>query len=161
MAKQAKKGLKKQKVSVSGRVISVAYPTLGKSLSLDCDRLNDEMQDFLMIHGGKQILGDSASGKPAVEKYEMAQRRIEALLAGDEKLTAQPDTISIVAEAVSRIKGLTKEVVLTSVSIKPEIVKEWRENKQVKHMIRVIYEERAKAELEAEEDSEEIEVPGL
>lgn len=162
MAKVAKKvkGKQKQVVTVNGLIVTVEYPTIGKSVSLDISRVNDEVETFLKVHGAKQILGDSASGRPAEEKYEMASRRVEAFYEGETRLTAQPDTLSIVAEAVARIKEVDVQVVLKGAEMQPEVVAKWRKDARVQQMVHQIYSERAAERIE-EEGEDELVIPGL
>lgn len=140
--------MKKQKVSVSGSVVTVEYPTIGKSASIDSAKLSPAMQQEAMLHGLKQKLGDAESGKSPTEKYAMVQRIIENMLAGDWELTATRDDSAIIIEAIAKIKKVKIAEVESSLSEmdndeKAEKLKEWRAHPKVKAVIAQIRAERA------------------
>lgn len=157
---------KKQKITVTGSVVKVEYPTIRKSLSVDVSQLGDEVKFAALIHGVKQRLGDAESGQPPTLKYAMASRIVEAFGNGSWDLESRDvDTSAIVFEAVERIKGLKKgEVAATFEKNDADEetiagkVKEWRANAKVKAEIAKIRAERAAAAAEESDDDDEIEL---
>lgn len=146
----------KQKVTVSGSVVSVSYPTIKKVLAVDVSKLDTLVLDAAMYHGFKQRLGDAASGGTAQEKYEMASRIVEAFHAGQWELADRITDDSIVIEAVARIKDLDVAQVAAIVERKgaDETVKKWRTNAKVKVEILTIRTERAQAVVDESEDDD-------
>jgi hypothetical protein len=157
--------MKKQLVTVEGSVITVAYPTIKKTVVLDVSKCSAEVREAMLMHGGSQKLGDAASGKSPTEKFDMATRIVESLYAGSWNLESREvDTTAIVVEAVSRIKKLkitkVQEVIdALSEDDAAEKVKDWRSNVKVKAEIAKIRAERAAVVAEeSEEDADDIEV---
>lgn len=155
--------VKKQTLAVNGRIVTVAYPTIGKSVALDCDKMNAAMQEAAMLHGIGQKLGDAASGGTPSEKFEMACRIRDSILSGRWTLeTREVDTTAIVIEAVARVmkkKPAQVEAVLKAITDEEDRetrVKEWRTNLKVKAMIATIRAEAANAAAEDAEDDIEI-----
>jgi hypothetical protein len=144
---------KKQKVSVTGWLLTVEYPTIGKKFTADISKYPAEMRDELTKHGAKQKFGDAESGGSPAEKYAMVQRIHEGLMSGQWELTSTPDMSGIVAEAVARLKKIKPEQVLKIFEKSPDKVKEFASNVKVKAEIAKIRAERAaKVAEEADED---------
>lgn len=143
---------KKQIVGVKGTVVSVTYPTIGKTAEVDYSALSKAMQLQAGLHGLKQKLGDAESGGSPAEKFAMVQRIIEGLKSDQWELTATIDMTPLILEAVSRIKKIPLKK-LESVS--PEKAKEWGGNLKVKAEIAKI---RAEKAAKAAEEAEEIDV---
>lgn len=146
---------KKQKVSKLGTVVSVEYPTLRKTISLDVSKLSAAMQLQGLLHGIAQKLGDAESGGSPAEKHAMASRIIEGLKADQWELTSTPDHSGIVIEAVCRLQKLPEAKVRKAVEGKPEKIKEWASNAKVKAEVAKIRLERAE---KAAEEADEIEI---
>lgn len=158
--------MKKQKLAFVGDVLTVEYPSIGKTITLDCAALAPSVYVACDAarHGMKQKLGDVESGKTPMEKYTQALRVVDSLKAGEWDLTANRDDTPFVVEAVARVKkvkadriekildGLEDEQAAT-------LVKEWRSNLQVKNAMAQIRAERAA--VAAQESSEELSIPGL
>ena len=149
--------MKKQQVSVVNGVLTVEYPTIGKSFKADLSQYSDAVRGFALIHGFKQKFGDAASGGTPAEKFQMVQRIHESLLNGEWELTATPDHSTIVLEAICNLKKLKLDKVQKVAT--PEKIKEWASNVRVKAEIARIRATRAaKVADEAEEDDVEIEL---
>jgi hypothetical protein len=148
---------KKQKVSRKGSVVTVEYPTIKKSVSLDVAKVPADMRELLLYHGAGQKLGDAASGGTPIEKFEMATRIIAGLYAGEWELKGTPDTSGIILEAVSRIKKIPLAKLQKAAEADPEKVKTWGANVGVKAEVAKIRAERAAA-LADEADEEELEI---
>lgn len=154
-----KKGDKIQKVSVEGAKVTIFYPTLKKGLSVDLSTFSDELYLAAAVHGVKQRLGDAVSGGGAAEKYEMAQRIVGAFEQNSWELKDRIVDVSIVVEAMARVKGITVDEVhevideLDEDAFKAKI-KEWRENAKVKAKVAEIQAERAAKRAEESEDDE-------
>lgn len=150
---------KKQIVGVVGTVVSVTYPSIGKSVSIDWAKLSADMKLQAGIHGLKQKLGDAESGGSPAEKYTMVQRIIAGILEGQWELTATPvDLTPIICEAVSRIKKVPYSKLLSAASTNEEMVKTWSSNPKVKAEILKIRAERAAKLAEESEDDLEIDL---
>jgi hypothetical protein len=149
---------KKQTVAVIGRVITVSYPTIKKSVSLDLDKCSAEMVEQLTIHGGKQKLGDAKSGGTPQEKFDMASRIIAGIYDDQWELTSTPDMSGIVIEAVATLKGLTYEKVEKAVESNPDKVKEWASNPKVKAQIAQIRADRAQKLADEAEEDEDLDI---
>lgn len=152
---------KKQKVSVVGTIVTVAYPTIGKQVSIDLMVLSSEMQREAALHGLKQKLGDAESGGSPSEKYAMASRIVAGLREGQWELTATPvDMTPLICEAIANIKKIKVEAVLKAAEkAGADEVKIWGQKPAVKAEILKI--RAAKAAAAAEADEEELEIPGL
>jgi hypothetical protein len=140
--------MKKQQESVQGLIVSVHYPTINKSVSVDASKLSEEVRVMAMLHGIKQKLGDAESGKSPIEKFSMSQRIIENMLAGDWELTATRDDSAIIIEAVARVKKVKVAEVQRAIDDSDdgaEKLKEWRIHPKVKAAIAAIRAERAAA----------------
>jgi len=146
--------IKKQKVSADGSVVSVEYPTLNKRVSLDLDDLDDDMRFAFMVHGAQQKLGDAASGKPPEEKYEMASRIIESVLAGKWNLDAERDTSTSIIAAVAELLGVDRAEVEAAVNTKPEKIDEWRKSAKVKAKVSEMRAAKLAALAEGSDDPE-------
>lgn len=154
---------KKQKITVDGTKVKVEYPTIKKSLAFDTAEFSAEVKFEAMMHGFKQKYGDAESGGTPADKFAMASRILEAHRAGEWDVGAGArDNSAIVAEAVSRIKGLelaavTKVLESLDEEKRAEKVKEWASNAKVKAEVATIRAERAQAAAdEAEEDEDDI-----
>jgi hypothetical protein len=147
---------KKQRVSRTGNIVKVEYPTLRKQIEVDITKLSPEIQFLGLAHGIGQKLGDAASGGTPQEKFEMATRIIENLRDGNWELTSQGDNGAEVIAAVSRIKKIKPDVIEKSLSAltdekRDEKLKEWRSNPKVKAEIAA---ERARRAAEAAEEDD-------
>ncbi len=150
---------KKQVVTMAGSVLTVAYPTIGKTFKTDTAKYTAALQQAALAHGWKQKFGDAASGKSPTEKYEMVQRIHAELLNGNWELTGTVDHSAIIIEAVSRIKKLKLAEVEKAAAKAPDKVKEWGTNASVKAEVAKIRAERAaKAAEESDDDTDSIEV---
>jgi hypothetical protein len=152
--------MKKQRVYRKSNVVGVEYPTLGKAVECDLDRLSDPIKFLGLAHGIGQKLGDAASGKEPAEKFEMASRIVEALYNGDWELTGTRDDTIIVVQAVSRIKGVDETKVHAKLEKleeekASEMIKEWRSHPKIKAEIAKIRAEQAQI---AAENAEEFEI---
>lgn len=147
---------KKQVVGVVGTVVTVSYPTIGRSVSVDYAKLEAGMQLQSGLHGLKQKLGDAESGGTPQEKYAMAQRIVAGLAEGQWELTATPvDLTPIICEAVARIKKIPLGKIQKAAAANEEQVKGWGSNAQVKAEILKIRAERA---AKAAEEADDIEI---
>lgn len=154
--------MKKQRVSVNGPVVTVEYPTIGKSVSCDTSKLPQNVQFDAMIHGVKQKLGDAESGKSPAEKFAMASRIVENMLAGEWELTATRDDTEIICEAIAKLKKVKLSAVKESLEDLDEEeratkLKEWRAHPKVKAAIAQIRAERA-AEAAKSADVDDLEL---
>lgn len=151
---------KKQRVSVVGTVLTVEYPTIGRKFTVDFSKYSPEIQKCALAHGYKQKFGDAASGKSPQEKYDEVQEIHASLLANEWERTASPDMTAIVVEAVHRInpKKYPMEKLNKAAEAKPDQVKTWRANAEVKAMIAKILAERAAKRAEEAEDDEELNI---
>jgi len=147
--------MKKQQLAYDGWVLTVEYPTIKKSLSVDISTFGQEVKDFGLKHGFKQLFGDAASGSTPAEKYEMAKRKLEAFKAGQTTLSGERDTSAIVILAVANLKKLKLAAVEKIAEAKPEKIADWRSNIQVKAEIARIRAERAAANAE---EADEVEI---
>jgi hypothetical protein len=148
--------VKKQKLSRKGSVVTVEYPTIKKSVTLDVAKVPAEMRELLLYHGAGQKLGDAASGGTPLEKFEMASRIVAGLYAGEWELKGTPDTSGIILEAVSRIKKIPLVKLQKAAEAKPELVKDWGANVTVKAEVAKIRAERAEALADEADDEEEL-----
>lgn len=156
--------MKTQKLSIvedGGKsFLVIAYEKIGKSLKLDLSQLSAHDKDA-RDHGWKQRFGDLKAGdETGHEKFEEAQRLYAHLKeGGDWAMTGQRDTTGIVIEALSRLnpKKYPKDMLEKAAAAKPEQVKTWRANPEVKAMIAKIYAERA-AKVAKEVEAEEIKI---
>lgn len=146
--------MSKQKVSIANNVLTVEYPTIGKTLRVDLTKYPEGVQEDARLHGFKQKFGDAESGKSPQEKYAMVQRIHESLLDGEWVLTANRDNSDVIVEAVCRLLKLKIEkdgegFVLvdskakTKKPIPAEKIKEWGAHVKVKAEILLIRSERA------------------
>lgn len=147
---------KKQRVSFVDGVLTVEYPTIGKTFKVDTRKYVALIQACANAHGFKQKFGDAASGGTAQEKYAEVQAIHASLLAGEWERTAAPDLTPIICEAVARIKRVAYDKVLKIADGNEETVKTWGSNPKVKAEILKIRSERA-AKVAAE-STEEIEI---
>lgn len=145
---------KKQIVGVKGTVVSVTYPTIGKTVEVDYAVLSEAMKLQAGLHGLKQKLGDAESGGTPTEKYAMAQRIVEGLKSDQWELTATVDLTPLILEAVSRIKKIPLKK-LESANIPAEKVKEWGSSLKVKAEIAKM---RAEKAAKAAEEADELEI---
>ena len=143
---------KKQIVGVKGTVVSVTYPTLDKSISVDYSALSAAMQLQAGLHGLKQKLGDAESGGTPTEKYVMVQRIIEGLKADQWELTSTIDMTPLILEAVGRIEKIPQAKLQKVAEKAPEKVKEWGQNLKVKAEIAKIRAEKAAKAAEEADD---------
>lgn len=150
--------MKKQTVSVVNGVLTVEYPSIGKTFRADLSKYPQSIREDALEHGFKQKFGDAASGKTPAEKYAMVQRIHDSLLAGEWELTATPDRSPIIKEAVSRIKKvkiaqLDKLLDALTEEQRTAKLKEWSTHAKVKAEIaKIIAERAAKAADEQDED---------
>lgn len=150
---------KKQKMSVTDTTVTLQYPTIRKSVSVDLKALDEALQLKCALHGLGQKLGDAKSGGTPAEKYAMASRIRDALLNGEWEVTADRDDSEVVIAAVARVKGVAvKEVqdALEAAEDKKAKVAEWRSNARVKAMIYTIKAERAAEAVDEEEDEDDV-----
>lgn len=150
---------KKQRVSRAGNIVKVEYPTIRKEVSVDLSKLSDTIKFLGLAHGIGQKLGDAASGGTPSEKFEMASRIAENLIAGEWELTVSDNGTEVIA-AVAAIKGIkTSDIDATLDKLdgddRTAKLKEWRSNPKVKAKIAQTRAERA---AEAAEDSDEDEI---
>lgn len=158
---------KKQKIVKSGTVVTIEYPTIRKSTSVDLAKLQGWVPGIsgvvfdCAMHGLGQKLGDAKSGATAAEKYEMSQRIKESLESGSWDLTSRAVDVSIIIEAVARVKGVAIEAVRKAVENAGEDglekVKAWKANAKVVAAIAKIRAERAE-QAAAEASDEDIEI---
>lgn len=146
----------KQRVSRVGTILTVEYPTLGKKFVVDVSKYSPEMRAIAEMHGWGQKFGDAKSGKDAAEKFAEVNAIHQALLQNVWERTAHPDLTPVICEAVSRIKKIPLEKIKKAAEKKPEQVKEWGSNAEVKAEIAKIRAEKAKAV--AAEVKEELKV---
>jgi hypothetical protein len=151
-----------QKLSIVGSVLSIVYEKIGKELKLDLSKLSQHAKDA-ENHGWKQRFGDLKSGdETGAEKFVEVQKLYQHLVeGGDWNMTGERDTTGVVIEALNRInpKKYPMEKLQKAAQVKPEQVKTWRANAEVKAMIATIYAERAKkAAAETEKEEVTIEV---
>lgn len=147
---------KKQRVSFVDGILTVEYPTIGKTFKADTRKYQPIVQDCAKAHGYKQKFGDAASGGTPAEKYAEVQSIHASLLAGEWERTAAPDLTPIICEAVARIKRVAYDKVLKLAVDNEETVKTWGTNPKVKAEILKIRAERA-AKVAAE-SNEEVEI---
>lgn len=147
---------------LTSAIVTVSYPAIGKSVSIDYLGLSPEMKLQAGLHGLKQKLGDAESGGSASEKHAMAARIIGGLREGQWELTATPvDQTPIVCEALSRLKKVPYAKMMDAAKkAGEEKVKEWGGNAQVRAMILKIRAEKAE-KLAEEMEEEDLEIPGL
>lgn len=150
--------MKKQKLVVVGTLVTLEYPTLGKSVAVDYEKLTADMQLAAALHGIGQKLGDAKSGGTPAEKYEMACRIRDSLYAGSWTLSDREENFETVIEAVAKIKGFTVEKVraaLEPLSEEEEDAKlrEWKAHPKVKAEIARA---RAAAAAKAAKDADDL-----
>lgn len=164
--------MKTQVISIvqeNGRdTLKISYEKIGKVLSLDLSALDASHAVNAKHHGWKQRFGDLKAGdETGHEKFAEAQRLYEHLKeGGDWAMTGQRDTTGIVIEALIRLgaktsdgKKATQEQLEKVAEVKPELVKSWRANPDVKATIAKIYAERAaKAAKEVKADEIKIDL---
>ena len=151
--------MKKQKLSIKGTTLTVAYPSIGKTFVTDYSKYPAAIKLAATAHGFSQKFGDAKSGCSPAEKYEMVQRIHESLLAGDWELTGTRDTSAIVIEAIVRLKDIPEVDLKKAIEAKPEKLVEWRENVKVRAEIAKIRAERAAVLVDdAEDDDVEIDL---
>lgn len=158
--------MKKQIVKFTGDVLTVEYPTINKTLTVDCAKLPASIYIACDAsrHGMKQKLGDTKSGELPSEKYSQNLRVIDGLKEGRWNLEADRDDTPFVVEAVARVKGVSVaklDKILDGLEEEKaaELVKEWRGNLKVKKAMADLRAERAAKA--AEESTEELVIPGL
>lgn len=154
---------KKQKISWEGTICTIEYPTIGKKIVVDISKHAAEVRARATIHGYTQCYGDSASGGTPQEKYEMCMRRKEAHENGSWELDTRQEDLTIVLEAVARVKDEDVEDVRAALEEKYDTeekqatrLRELRADPRVKAAIADIRAERA-AKL-AENTTGELEV---
>jgi hypothetical protein len=142
-------------------ILVLAYEKIAKELRLDLSVLEKEHGRNAKLHGWKQRFGDLKSGdETGHEKFAEVQRLYEHLKeGGDWAMTGQRDTTGVVIEALNRLnpKKYTKELLQKAIEAKPEQVKTWRANPEVKAMIAKIYAERA-AKVAKEQEAVEVKI---
>jgi len=144
----------KQRVSRVGTVLTIEYPTIGKKFVVDVSKYPHEMRETAEMHGWGQKYGDAKSGKSAEEKFAEVQAIHSAAMQGQWERTAHPDLTPIICEAVARLTKTALPKVEASAKKKPEQVKEWSSNPEVKVEIAKIRAERAAKVAEAAEKVE-------
>lgn len=145
---------KKQRVSVVGTVLTVEYPTIGKTFRTDYSKYPEAIQAAALAHGFKQKFGDAASGQEPAEKFAEVQAIHACLLTGEWERTATPDLTPLICEAIARIKKVPLAKMEKIAEKEPERVKEWGSNAKVKAEILKIRAERAAKAAESSEDLE-------
>lgn len=154
--------MKKQQVSFVGNILTVAYPSIGKTFSTDVTKYPPSIGLYAMQHGFKQKFGDAASGGTPTEKYAMVQRIHAGLLEGEWELTATPDHSGVIKESVARLMKVPVTKVEASLAkIKDDDdraakVKEWGSDLKVKAEVAKIRAERAKAAADDSDDEPNI-----
>ena len=151
---------KKQRVYRKSNIVGVEYPSLGKSVECDLDKLNESVKFLGLAHGIGQKLGDAASGQEPADKFAMASRIVEALYAGEWDLTGTRDDTEIVVQAVARVKGIKPEAIVTRLEKWHEEkatakVAEWKSHPKIKAEIAKI---RAEKAAESANDADEFEI---
>lgn len=105
---------KKQKLTwdEAGRVLTCAYPSIGKKLVVDTAKFSAGIQEDARQHGYHQKFGDAASGGTPAEKFAEASLILESLLTGEWSRTAGPvDRTPEILAAVCALKACTvKEI---------------------------------------------------
>lgn len=156
--------MKKQQVAVSGSIITVTYPTIGKVFRFDTAGYPDVIQVSAKMHGYKQKYGDAKSGQTPEEKYAEVQLIHASLLAGEWERTATPDLTPLILEAVARIKGLKVDLEKRTLAKgnkvstpSEEQVKNWGTSQKVRAVMLKIRSERAVKLAEESEDEIEVE----
>lgn len=153
---------KKQKIAVDGTKLTIEYPTIRKSITIDVSRFERELRNEAEMHGWKQRYGDLESGGSPQEKYAAAQKLFAANLIGKWELDAAPrDDSAIIVEAVSRIKGVKVAEVEKALQPLNEAdraakLAEWKAAAKVKAEIAQIRAERAKKAADEADDDDEI-----
>lgn len=146
----------KQRVSRVGTVLTVEYPTIKKMFKVDVSSYPSEMREIAEMHGWGQKFGDAKSGKSAEEKFAEVQAIHAAILQGTWERTAHPDLTPIICEAVARLQKIPLPKIQAAAKKKPEQVKDWAANAEVKAEIFKIRAERA-AEA-AKENKQELKI---
>jgi head-tail adaptor len=145
---------KKQKVSVVNGLLTVEYPTIGKTFKAELVKYSEAIRLAAMEHGFKQKFGDAASGGTPVEKFAEVQAIHASLLANAWERTATIDLTPLICEAVARLKNIPLAKILKAAEKKPEQVKTWSSNAEVKAEIAKIRAEKAAKAAEAAEKEE-------
>jgi hypothetical protein len=151
---------KKQKLVVKGTVVTVEYPTINKSVSIDYDKLSAEMKLASGLHGLGQRLGDAASGEQPADKFAMASRLVESITGGSWELgTREVDLTTIVAAVAKASKKTAKAIVAVLEALDEDArkkkVSEWRAAPAVKLELIALTEARLR---EAVKDADEFKV---
>lgn len=144
---------KKQSITVAEGVLVCEYPEIKKVFRVKLADYPESIKHDAMLHGFKQKFGDAASGKSAAEKFAEVQAIHASLLEGKWERTATIDLTPIICEAVSRLKGIPLAKIQKAAEKKPEQVKSWGSNAQVKAEIAKIRAEKA-AKLASESKDE-------
>src|SRR3990167_5656530 len=86
-------------------VLTVNYPSIGKSFKFDALKAPNLMRSNAERHGWKQLFGDEKSGKSAGEKYDAALRRRDSIMSGvwTLKIGPRPFDAAIILEAYARL----------------------------------------------------------
>jgi hypothetical protein len=162
---------KKQVVSMVGSILTVEYPTIGKTFTVDTSTYDASIHADAQRHGFRQKFGDAASGQDPAAKFAEVQKIHASLLEGNWERVSIPDQTPTILEAVSRVKGHPVEAIRKAISkefkkAKPEDTteeefvvmkaKEWASNAAVKAAIAQIRAEKAAAV--AAESDDEIEI---
>jgi hypothetical protein len=146
-------------VAVVDGLLTVEYPTIGKTFKAKLAEYSDAIRLAAMEHGFKQKFGDAASGGTPAEKYAEVQAIHASLLANAWERTATIDLTPLICEAVSRIKKIPLAKIEAAAKKKPDQVKTWSGNAEVKAEIAKIRAEKAaKAAAEAEKEDLTIEM---
>lgn len=107
--------MKIQECSIDGTIVTINYPLIGKSASLDYAALSNEMKVASGLHGIKQVGGDEFSGaklnvKDVTQKWEQATRKFASILNGSWKVERGANESSVI-EAVAEETKQTEEAV--------------------------------------------------
>lgn len=152
--------MKTQKISIVEGVLHIEYEKIGKKLALNLLALEAHAGNAAE-HGWKQRFGDLKAGdETGHEKFAEAQKLYEHLKeGGDWAMSAERDTTAIVIEAMHKLNPAKYpiEMLQKAAAHKPEQVKQWRANADVKAKIAKIYAERA-AKIAKEVEAVEIKI---
>ena len=127
----------------------------GKVVTVDSNKLSEDIRKQLMLHGLAQKVGDSYAGAKGnyAEAIQSAEDVVEQLIAGVWKAArgegdAKP-RLAELAEAIARIKQVPLEAAQAAVEKgTDEQRKQWRSNAKVKATIAQIRAEKAAKALE-------------
>lgn len=154
MARKAKK----QKIEIVKGILTVTYPSIGKSVAFALPAADSELGGFLLEHGAKQRVGDLESGKGPQEKYAAALKLQAAWQAGNWEIESAPrDDTAIIIEAAARILDRDEEEVRETIEEMDDEqratkIAEWKASPKMKAMVAKIRAERAEEAAEEADD---------